>query len=59
MKVQRDLDDTQAIMVRTIESVLRRGEKIDDLVDRSRDLSVSSRTFYRTARKTNSCCVIA
>ncbi|XP_033098901.1 synaptobrevin homolog YKT6-like [Anneissia japonica] len=42
----------------TIEAVLQRGEKLDDLVSKSDDLSLQSKTFYKTARKTNSCCVI-
>jgi synaptobrevin homolog YKT6 len=40
----------------TIEAVLERGEKLDDLVSKSEGLSVQSKAFYKTARKTNSCC---
>ena len=40
----------------TIEAVLERGEKLDDLVDKSEALSMQSKAFYKTARKTNSCC---
>ena len=40
----------------TIEAVLQRGEKLDDLVDKSEALSLQSKAFYKTARKTNSCC---
>ena len=40
----------------TIEAVLQRGEKLDDLVDKSEALSMQSKAFYKTARKTNSCC---
>lgn len=32
----------------TIESVLERGEKLDDLVDKSRELTLQSKTFYTT-----------
>lgn len=41
---------------KTIESVLERGEKIDNLVERSEDLSRQSKVFYTQAKKTNSCC---
>jgi synaptobrevin family protein YKT6 len=58
MKLDKSLDDTKAILTRTIEAVLERGEKLDDLVDRSDQLSKSSKAFYKTAKKTNSCCVI-
>jgi len=40
----------------TIEAVLERGEKLDDLVAKSEGLSAQSKMFYKTARKTNSCC---
>lgn len=36
---------------KTIESVLQRGEKINDLVDRSNALSMQSKMFYKTAKK--------
>ena len=55
-KVQNELDETKIILHNTIEAVLNRGEKLDDLVDKSEGLSLQSKTFYKTARKTNSCC---
>jgi synaptobrevin homolog YKT6 len=44
---------------KTIDAVLERGVKLDDLVERSDDLSKQSKLFYKQARKTNSCCVIS
>jgi synaptobrevin family protein YKT6 len=44
------------VLHQTIDSVLRRGEKLDSLVDKSADLSMASQMFYKQARKTNSCC---
>ncbi|XP_038071027.1 synaptobrevin homolog YKT6-like [Patiria miniata] len=58
MRLQSDLDETKVIMHDTIDAMLQRGEKLDDLVAKSNDLSVQSKTFYKTAKKTNSCCVI-
>ena len=40
-----------SIQHKTIESVLQRGEKINDLVDRSNNLSMQSKMFYKTAKK--------
>ena len=40
-------------------TVLERGEKLDNLVERSDELSKQSKLFYKQARKTNSCCVVA
>lgn len=55
-RIQRDLDETKVVLHQTIDSVLRRGEKLDSLVDKSADLSLASQMFYKQARKTNSCC---
>lgn len=55
-KIQKDLDETKIILHQTIDSVLRRGEKLDALVDKSNDLSLASQMFYKQAKKTNSCC---
>ncbi|KZO94429.1 snare-like protein [Calocera viscosa TUFC12733] len=59
MKVQAELDETKIILHKTIESVLQRGEKLDNLVERSNNLSAQSKMFYKTAKKQNNCCVIA
>jgi synaptobrevin family protein YKT6 len=58
MRVQQELDETKIILHKTIDSVLQRGEKLDDLVQRSDQLSMQSKMFARQAKKTNSCCVV-
>lgn len=58
-KIQKDLDETTQILHKTIDSVLERGVKLDNLVERSDDLSRQSKMFYKQAKKTNSCCVIS
>jgi len=58
MRVQSDLDETKIILHKTIESVLDRGDKLDTLIERSDDLSKSSKMFYTTAKKQNACCVV-
>lgn len=55
-RIQQDLDDTKIILHNTIEAVLERGEKLDDLVAKSEGLSMQSKAFYKTAKKTNACC---
>ena len=47
MKIQKELDETKITLHETIESVLHRGEKIDDLVAKSDGLSNQSKMFYR------------
>ena len=48
LKIQKELDETKIVLHKTIESVLQRGEKIDDLVAKSDGLSNQSKMFYRT-----------
>ena len=43
MKIQKELDETKIVLHKTIESVLERGEKIDDLVQKSDGLSAQSK----------------
>jgi synaptobrevin family protein YKT6 len=58
MKIQKELDETKIVLHKTIESVLERGEKIDNLVQKSDELSASSKMFYTQAKKQNSCCIV-
>ena len=51
LKIQRELDETKITLHKTIESVLQRGEKIDDLVAKSDGLSNQSKMFYRMLLK--------
>ncbi|KAF8165652.1 snare protein YKT6 [Crassisporium funariophilum] len=58
MRVQQELDETKIVLHKTIESVLQRGEKLDDLVERSGALSTQTKLFYRTTKNQNACCVM-
>lgn len=57
-KVQKELDETKIVMHKTVESMLQRGEKLDDLVAKSDQLSSMSKGFYKTAKQQNSCCLV-
>lgn len=50
MKVQRELDETKIVLHKTIESVLERGEKLDNLITKSEGLSSQSKMFYTQVR---------
>ena len=50
-KVQKDFDDTKVILHNTIEAVLERGEKLDDLVEKSEGLSIQSKTFFQNCEE--------
>uniref|UniRef100_A0A8C6MMS9 YKT6 v-SNARE homolog n=1 Tax=Nothobranchius furzeri TaxID=105023 RepID=A0A8C6MMS9_NOTFU len=49
-KVQAELDETKIILHNTMESLLERGEKLDDLVAKSEHLGNQSKAFYKTPR---------
>lgn len=59
MRIQRNLDETREVLHNTIDSVLQREEKLEDLVDRSAELSGQSKLFYKNAKRANSCCAVA
>ncbi|GMM37396.1 palmitoyltransferase [Saccharomycopsis crataegensis] len=58
MRVQKELDETKIVLNKTIENVLKRGENLDSMVQKSETLGISSKIFYEQAKKTNSCCII-
>ncbi|VCW78902.1 unnamed protein product [Gulo gulo] len=47
-KVQAELDETKIILHNTMESLLERGERLDDLVSKSEVLGTQSKAFYKT-----------
>lgn len=58
-KLRGDIDNVKEIMLNTVDVVLERSVKIEDLVEKSSDLSESSKIFYRRAKSLNSrCCSV-
>jgi len=57
-KIQKDLDETKEIIVKTIDQLLLRGEKLEVLAEKSQDLSFQSKAFLKQSEKLNSCCII-
>uniref|UniRef100_A0A1I7ZJY3 Synaptobrevin homolog YKT6 n=1 Tax=Steinernema glaseri TaxID=37863 RepID=A0A1I7ZJY3_9BILA len=55
-RVQEEVEETKIVLHNTIQSVLERGERLDDLVTASEGLSDQSKMFYTQARKMNRCC---
>ncbi|KAJ2712211.1 palmitoyltransferase [Coemansia spiralis] len=58
LRVQKELEDTKAVLHQTMEGLLDRNEKLEMLVDKSTHLSTQSKAFLKTAKKTNSCCIV-
>lgn len=58
-RIQKNLQDTKIILMDSIEQSLERGEKLDDLIERSETLSKTTKDFYTKSKKLNSCCSVA
>ncbi|KAI9209069.1 Longin-like domain-containing protein [Polychytrium aggregatum] len=56
LRVQRELDDTKIVLHKTMQTLLERGEKLDDLVAKSDQLSTQSKVFFKAAKDNNKCC---
>ena len=56
MRVQQELDETKIVLHKTIDSVLQRGTKLEDLAQRSDQLSMQSKLFAKQAKAQNNCC---
>lgn len=56
MKIQKDLEETKQILVKSIDQILERGEKLENLAAKSNDLSFQSKAFMSNAEKMNKCC---
>jgi synaptobrevin family protein YKT6 len=54
-KIRSNLDDTFEIMKKNMSDILERGENIEKLVDKTEELSNSSKSFLKNSKKMNSC----
>ena len=50
------VQETKKVLLRTISKVMERGEKIEELVNKTDELSFQSKIFFKSARRLNSCC---
>lgn len=55
-RIQKELDDITSIMHKNIDELLKRGETLENLMQKSQDLSTVSYDFYNRAKKNNQCC---
>lgn len=55
-KIQTDLDETKIVLQQSIDAVLQRGMKLEELIAASENISNNTKTFYSSAKKTNSRC---
>lgn len=55
-KIKANLEETRDIMVQNMEKALARGETLEQMADKSEQLSKDSKMFARQAKKMNGCC---
>lgn len=59
MKIQRDLDQTRQLMISNVEELINRGDRLDELEERTEKLLIEGRKFKKGAQDFNRwCCVI-
>lgn len=56
--IKKDLDETKAIMMKSIDQLLERGEKLENLTAKSEDLSFQSKAFLNRSEDLNRCCAL-
>ncbi|XP_028403446.1 vesicle-associated membrane protein 7-like [Dendronephthya gigantea] len=49
-RVQGEIDELKDIMVKNIDTISQRGERLELLIDRSRDLNTASMTFKKSSK---------
>lgn len=57
-EILAEVQKTKKVLMRTLSKVIERGENIEDLVDKTEELSIQSKIFFKSSRKLNSCCWI-
>jgi synaptobrevin family protein YKT6 len=57
-RIESDLDETKEILVKGIDALLERGEKLEDLAAQADDLSFASKAFAKQSSDLNRCCTI-
>ena len=56
MMLQNELNEVKNIMVKNIEELMNRGESLESLIKKSKDLSETSKNYYDQSKRTNRCC---
>lgn len=55
-KIEKDLEDVKGVVMQSMDDLLKRGECLDQIAEKSKDLSDASLKFRRMAQKNNQCC---
>lgn len=58
VRLNNDLEETKTILITSMDALLRRGEQLEDLIEKSEELSITTKKFARESSKLNRCCTI-
>lgn len=59
-KIMKEIEETYDIMMKNLDQVLRRGEKLEDLLEKTEEISSAAKGFARRSEKLNDrCCTIS
>lgn len=55
-RIESDLEETKTVLMQNVEKLFQRGDKLEDLIEKSERLSAETKTFYKRARTSNRWC---
>jgi synaptobrevin family protein YKT6 len=56
LMIHNELEETKGIILNSLDKLLDRGDRLDDLLDRTSDLSFATKQFAKRADDLNKCC---
>jgi len=57
-KVEKELQETKEVLTEAMDELIKRGGSLEELTEKCDDLSVQTKVFVKSAKKTNSCCML-
>lgn len=57
-EIMAESNEVKNIMIKNIQDILERGEKLEDLLNQTDDILINSEKFYKNSRKMNRCCIL-
>lgn len=57
-QIKKELDDTTAVLYKTLDQVLHRGQSLESIMENSNDLSSASMAFYKTSKRSRCCTIL-
>jgi len=57
LALHKNIDETKLILHKSLDTLMKRGETLDDLIEKSESISLTAKDFYRTTKRAK-CCYI-